>query len=62
MALTLLLHVAEVVDQLLDGLPCLRGQAGGCGVSNGVGGLGELVDAPEQGAGVAQQGGDRLAW
>jgi hypothetical protein len=32
----------------------------GFGVSHGVGGLGQLVGAPEQGAGVAQQGGDRL--
>src|SRR5450759_3089833 len=42
-----------MVDQLLDGLPCLGGQAGGCGVSHGAGGLGELVGAPEQGAGTA---------
>lgn len=50
-----------MVDQLLDGLPCLAGQAeDGFGVSHGVGGMGELVGAPEQGAGFAQQGGDRF--
>jgi hypothetical protein len=42
-----------MVDQLLDGLPCLGGQACGCGVSHRVGGLGELVGEPEQGAGIA---------
>ena len=42
-----------MVDQLLDGLPCFGGQAGGFGVSHGVGGLGELVGAPDQGAGIA---------
>jgi len=42
-----------MVDQLLDGLPCFGGQAGGFGVSHGVGALGELVGAPDQGAGIA---------
>jgi hypothetical protein len=39
LALVLLLQATDVVHQLLDGLPCLGGQAGGFGVNHGVGGL-----------------------